>query len=293
MLTKKHLESLSASAIDEESAAEFRLRSVEHEEAAELLGVSGSKFGSLAGIAFPYYSPYEYLSEGITLSKILSWRIRRDEADTEIVDGVAKLRRKYMAPQASGGIIYHSPDGTVLSRIYHSVDPLFITEGEKKCIALTQFFREEGEGAAVISFPGVYNWLAKGEDGKSVPTWRLNAIPFQGREVNTIFDANSRTNKDVCKAQNRLARELTSRGAIVRVWDLANIFIHGCNGVDDILATQGGPDRLRRWLYSSMPDVWSEDFASHQLSAFKVKSKTRLDFGSKRYVDSVKEFLIG
>jgi len=53
------------------------------------------------------------------------------------------------------------------------------------------------------------------------------------REVTILFDANAVTNINVASAQDRLAAELKSRGAKVKIGRVPSM--PGINGIDDCL----------------------------------------------------------
>jgi hypothetical protein len=62
-------------------------------------------------------------------------------------------------------------------------------------------------------------------------------IEWKRRIVHLIFDTNVKTNDSVQAARRGLEKELTRRGAVVRLVDLPEI--DGVNGVDDLLALKG------------------------------------------------------
>ena len=85
---------------------------------------------------------------------------------------------------------------------------LLITEGEKKALKATQ------EGFSCIGLVGVYGW----KDGKRerlLPS--LERIAWKDRQAIIVFDSDAADNPNVRDAESRLAKQLTDRGAIVRV----------------------------------------------------------------------------
>lgn len=78
-------------------------------------------------------------------------------------------------------------------------------EGEKKASCAAK------DGYMVFAVGGVGCWQ---QDGKPLP--ELDLIDWQGLDVVLFFDSDYRGNSDVKRELNKLARELTRRGAIVR-----------------------------------------------------------------------------
>ncbi len=136
------------------------------------------------------------------------------------------------------------------------MDYIAFTEGEKKTIALYRLALHEVEEMQPrflpIGIPGVWNWrgtIGKADDEKGArcdvkgPIPDLDRIEWNGRIAYIIFDTNVATNSDVRAARRELAKELTRRGAQVRLVDLPQI--EGVNGVDDLLAIKGEDFVLR------------------------------------------------
>jgi hypothetical protein len=109
--------------------------------------------------------------------------------------------------------------------------PLWVTEGYRKgdCLA--------SQDLCVIDLPGVWGFrVPKRLDPKQPPLPDWKYVQLGGRLVTVVFDSDVRTNPDVARARDQLARFLTSRGAQVRYCTLADLPTGGKCGVDDFLA---------------------------------------------------------
>jgi len=126
--------------------------------------------------------------------------------------------------------------------------PIVITEGEKKALALSRLALYETDQPRFIpiAISGVWNW--RGTAGKTGgpkgerldikgPINDLNRIPWSGRRVFIVFDANVHTNDSVKWARKGLCKELVTRGAEVKFVNLPTDC--GVNGIDDLLALWG------------------------------------------------------
>lgn len=147
-------------------------------------------------------------------------------------------------PRMSKGkpIKYEQPKGSALRAYYPAASvahigdgqsPIFVTEGEKKALALSQL------GVAAIGIGGVYCWKVKGLDQLIDD---LAAIKWQGRDVYVVFDYDekAKTRRQVQDARRRLAKALRTAGA-KEVYDVE--LPPGPNdakqGVDDFLVAHG------------------------------------------------------
>jgi hypothetical protein len=244
-LTADDLARLSRSGISTELAQEALLRRVDSAAGSELVGRSG--IGDYAGIVFPYVWPGEL--------HVREYRLRRDHPDLEQQpDGPPKERAKYLWPPGRGNRLYFVP-GTAAAWLSDISLPVFITEGEKKTLALWSLACHDLSDAAElprwlpIGLAGVWGWRGTvgketGPDGDRrdvkgvIPDF--DHIKWRGRRVMVVFDANVSTNESVAAARRELSRELNRRSAVVEWIDLPEV--DGVNGIDD-LAGQWGPDK--------------------------------------------------
>lgn len=161
---------------------------------------------------------------------------------------------KYESPVGTGNRAYFPPD--TVEAIRSPLQPLIITEGEKKAAKATQ------EGFPCIGLVGVYGWIktrprdkAGKPIGKRELTDCLRALAWEGRTVYLCFDSDVMDNRNVQWAERHLAKVLTGHGAIVKIVRLlANDT--GANkvsakvGLDDFLMAHGA-DAFRHLLESA------------------------------------------
>ena len=235
-LTSEDYRSLEASWITPALARQAGLRRVDPLEGAEIVGQRGR---DCSGIIFPYVDPED--------GNVVAYRIRRDHPDFEEKDDTPVVCRKYLSARGERNHIYF--------RAWYQVrgirkDPslaIYITEGEKKTLALYRM-REEGEYGlcSPIGLAGVWSWrgtcgIRGNSKGERVPVKGsipdLRRIDWRDRQVFIIFDANVETNEQVRLARSHLSQELCQRGASVRFVNLPNL--QGVNGIDDLLALRG------------------------------------------------------
>jgi hypothetical protein len=108
---------------------------------------------------------------------------------------------------------------------------LFITEGEKKALALTQ------AGCPCVGLGGVWNFRTRDlPDDAMIPD--LEAVAWSGRIAYLVPDADAWTNENVLCAVYRLARLLEARGATILIVKLPSLDGHK-TGVDDFLVARG------------------------------------------------------
>lgn len=154
---------------------------------------------------------------------------------------------KYLHPKDTPAIPYILP--SVWSVKDKANKPVWITEGEKKCLKLIQ------HGRCCIGLTGV--WLFKnGNDNDSkylLP--ELKQFAWKGRTVYIGFDADLWTNPSVRAALFELSFKLFSLGAVIRfpIWQ-------GAKGIDDFLVNQNEPGNVLTDLESRAKDLRS--FAS-------------------------------
>ena len=167
-----------------------------------------------------------------------SWSFRPDEPDPK------DPGRKYEQPSK-----HYGGPGNVLDvhprlrdRINDPEVEITFVEGIKKADALTS------RGTLAIGITGVWNWLS---DGQPIPD--LVGIPVHGRRVNILFDSDMLYNVNVQEAAQRLAEELTGRGAEVWVTYLPNKPDGSKMGADDFLAAGGTIPELRMLMRRYAP----------------------------------------
>lgn len=209
---------------------------VTSEQGKQLVGRHDSE--DYSGLCFPYYWP--------GIQGVRAHRVRRNNPPIEHKRGIAKERDKYLSAPGWGNPIYFHPDTQANALSDVSVD-LYITEGQKKCLALYRLFRDCEWTAQPLALNGVWGHRGKtgireNAHGKRVqvkgPIPDLDRIEWSGRKVVIVFDTNTATDPMVAAARNELAIELTRRGAAVYFVDIEPE--SGVNGIDDYIGKHGG-----------------------------------------------------
>lgn len=265
-LTARDLAALAKSYITPEIAAAANIRRADDYTGAEIVGRSPRPNTSFAGLVFPYRWPGQ--------GGFREMRLRRDTPDKVLDGDKVKEKNKYLTPPGRGNLLYFAPGATVEQ--LHDTTPIIIVEGEKKTLALDRYCRELSDARLIIGLAGVWSW--RGTVGKDtnpdghgtaikgvIPDF--DRITWDDRDVEILFDANCKTNREIAAARRELQRELVARGAIVRLIDLPDV--EGCNGVDDILGKEG-------------PDFITKMFA--EARAKQIKKRVDTIAGNVRFV---------
>jgi hypothetical protein len=130
---------------------------------------------------------------------------------------------KYLQPKRSGVRIYFPV--VTLDAVLRTSDPLYLVEGEKKCLAVAQ------QGLPCIGICGIEGWHVR-DSAELHPD--LDDVGLEGRIVNLIPDADMDTNPAVAGAVHRLVRALQAR----RVGEVRRVLLPaGFKGIDDWLAS--------------------------------------------------------
>lgn len=141
---------------------------------------------------------------------------------------------KYEQPKGTKPRAYFPVESLPLLRDGES--PVYMTEGEKKALALSQL------DVAAVGLGGVWCWKIKDTD-KLIPD--LAEIKWEGREVFPVFDYDKKrkTRHNVNDARKRLAKALLAAGAkAVYSVDLPPAADGGKQGVDDFLYVHGADE---------------------------------------------------
>lgn len=201
------------------------VRRVTDREARDLLGVQHR--GDLAGILYPRLDPVS--------GREVGYRVRRDHPEME----ACRPRAKYMAGIDRQHLYFPPGAAALLANV--SVPVVFV-EAEKSALALTAGAERTGRELLPIGLGGCWGW--KGRIGKTMdadgarvdeygPLPDLNLVTWRDRNIVIMFDANAATNASVTAARRALAKELTDRGARVRIGELP--IEDGINGPDDYI----------------------------------------------------------
>jgi hypothetical protein len=164
-------------------------------------------------------------------------QLRPDNPLTETKENGKVRARKYESPAGVSPVSAYFPAG--VHAMLAEPDPcdLLITEGGPKAAATAQ------HGFACVSISGVENFTYRAKDkqgnkaGPSQLIPDLARIAWRGRRVYIVFDSDAVTNENVRRAEWRLADELASRGATVRIVRLPQGPGGAKVGLDDYLLT--------------------------------------------------------
>lgn len=113
---------------------------------------------------------------------------------------------KYLGPKGAPPRLYFCVPH--LSTVLESDAPVWVVEGAKKALAVTQL------GLPAVGFEGVEAWHARGSDALLDDFTR---IPLRARLVELVPDGDVQTNPAVTRAVTKFADALQARGARVRL----------------------------------------------------------------------------
>jgi len=206
-----------------------QVRRVDDVEASDLLGMKRER---LAGVAYPYVNP--------TTGKVRTHRVRRDHPDIE----GGKPKDKYLSPVNDRKVLFFSPGCAALLKDTSVI--LVVVEAEKSVLSVACAGERVGRSVLSVATGGCWGWrgrIGKTEDAAGVrvdvkgPLDDWDHIDMKGRTVVIAFDANAAANASVQAARRALSRELTQRGATVRIINLP--VEAGVNGPDDYIGKHG------------------------------------------------------
>jgi Domain of unknown function (DUF3854)/AAA domain len=180
-LLPHHLDNLRASVTDETIAASG-IYSAHPDQAKAIL--RAKEFVGL-GMVIPYGDGFE--------------RVRLDQEDGE--------GHHYRTPKGERNRVYF-PANLDKAVLGDQRTTLYLTEGEKKALALCQ------HGFPTIAIAGVHSWRTRFKgDSQVLP--EFDGIAWKDRPVIVVFDSDIAWKPSVRDAEDRLAEELANRGAIV------------------------------------------------------------------------------
>lgn len=191
-LHPEHLADLRKSGLTDETIRVQRFRSVPPGMIDHLLGFQAPKVVSAYLIPFP--DPRGGFMDHVRMKTF-----------PPLTDGTGHAV-KYLQPRRSGVRVYFPL--TTLAAVLHSVEPLYIIEGEKKALAVAQL------GLPAIGICGIEGWHAAGSRALNPD---LDDVGLRDRIVDLIPDGDWRTNPAVNRAVHGLGEALEARGASVRI----------------------------------------------------------------------------
>lgn len=143
---------------------------------------------------------------------------------------------RYSQPRDSGVHLYFPPLVNWKTIAEDTNKPIAITEGEKKAAKGCK------AGLPTIGLGGVWSFRAKKELKRLIDDF--NHITWTKRKVLLIFDSDLKGNPQVAKALNTLAKELTTKGALLTLAYLPESTTGEKQGLDDFLLNNTLSDLL-------------------------------------------------
>jgi hypothetical protein len=188
LLAPEHRADLAKSGLTDATIAAQLIRTVPPSMSGRLLGFDLPAIRS--ALLFPFRSP----AGGFTdLARVKVFPPLSDRDGHQV---------KYLQPRGSGPRVYFV--GATLERVCTGDEPLWIVEGEKKALAVSQL------GLPAIGICGVEGWHA-GSSLELLPDF--DSIRLAGRLVEVVPDGDYQYNANVTRAVRRFGNALAQRGA--------------------------------------------------------------------------------
>jgi hypothetical protein len=212
------LADLRRSGLDESDAARMRLSFLSGRQTAAL----GANFKDRPSLKIPYHD---------AAGKPTGFFRVRYLGPEEGLDALARKPQRYAQREGTKPELY-LPLGVPWKKLSGSeAVTVWITEGEKKAASACK------SGVATVGLGGVWSWKSTREGIPFLPA--LEAIGWKGRQARIAFDSDVATNSQVLRALLALARELTGRGAQVKIVEIGDGPEGKKRGIDDLIAEEG------------------------------------------------------
>ena len=223
-LQPAHVAHLRTSGLSDQTIQVASIVSVDPEQARRLGFARG-----VGGIAFPYPDTEVEVDGEVhpyTRLRVDPHQVRRDGLKYE-----NPLRGRLQ----SGLTFYPYIPSSVAALRKDSAQAVFVTEGEKKALALTQ------AGFPAIGLPGVH--MFADPSSRQAPGFKplhpmLARWAWRGRTVYVCFDSDRTEKEGVALACERLCAALTREAAVVRIVNLPGLPGMAKTGADDFLVTE-------------------------------------------------------
>lgn len=203
-------------------------------------------FKAEPALIIPYFDPERrLLTFGANGSAFC--RIRYLEQRQQPVGFKPKKTQRYSQPKGSGIHAYFAPVIEWPRIVADPIEPVIITEGEKKAVASIAL------GIPTIGLGGVFNFADQAGDLIA----ELASVEWKGRDVYICFDSDAALNPNILAAEARLVDELQrKRGArcyLVRLPQDGDAKV----GLDDYLQSHGASGLLS--LLQTAPSLGALD----------------------------------
>jgi hypothetical protein len=228
-----------SSGLSKEHAETLRLEALSASQVASL----GRPFVKAGAMRIPYFDP---------VGKPTSFYRLRYLEPMPGFDGLLAKPQRYVQPADTLNEVYLPPllAGPWETLVADPDSPVSITEGELKAACACS------RGLPTIGLGGVDVWCSAKRGLDLLPG--LAEFAWLGRQVNIIFDSDAAHNPNVVRAQSRLAKELSNRGARPRIVKLPAGEDGSKVGLDDYLVSHEPAD-LVELIDSAEP--WAEGVA--------------------------------
>lgn len=257
-ITKKVLEDLARSGLDEKDLKKLGIVPTRAEDAVKL----GLTFKA-AGYVIPYWT--------LDGKKTKFYRYRYLEDPRSGFQKKTKSKpRRYEQPPATSPEAYFPPY-IKWREIAEGDDNVIITEGEKKAAIATKL------GLPTIGLGGVWSFKSKRLGVDLLPS--LQEFEWRDRGVYICFDSDAASNPDVRKAERFLADELLRQGAVVYIVRLPPSPDGEKQGLDDYIVAEG-LESLKHLLNST--EEFAECRALHEMNDKVVLAREGLHIYSYR-----------
>lgn len=262
-LLAEHLADLVRSGLTEEDAAAAGIRSADAAEISKIVGFTVPS----SGYVIPYPGTH-------------ALRVRMVP---ELVFANGD-KAKYLSPKGAPVRLY-IPPGVVDELRADPARPLYVTEGEKKALALRKAL-----GISIIAVAGVWCWPSKERASGVIEDLELLMPLLRGRTFFILFDENARTNIHVARAAEHLATWASaSAGAIAR-WAFPP-----CNGakkvgIDDLLV-EGGVEAVEAVFASAREPEDAACFVFREAVATAKTEHTGTAFVGTARADKLRRLL--
>lgn len=251
-LLPHHIDHLKTSGLSDETIQRSGCYSITSEE--EWRAILGStRYVSLPALVFPYGDNYARVRPDKTKLPNPDYRETGHGLASNGEEEFIEIP-KYLAPSGVASRLY-IPSFAAL-RVQDPKQDLWITEGEKKALALAECGFAVVAGAGVTMFRNAEARRRAKQYGQDSDALHPDfaSIPLEGRKVVICFDSDISVNRNVAQAAVALARSLHRVGAIPHIAYVPDGDSGAKQGVDDYYASLSPEERSSRFPLGEIED---------------------------------------
>ena len=219
-----YLEKLKSSLLDKNDAALLQFKLLYAEHSPDYLPAPAG------GFEIPYFDV-----EG-NVTEFVRYRMLEQPKLAGFSAAVERKPMRYAQPPGTLNEVYLPPIIPWREVVGNASIPICITEGELKAACATKL-----SPYPTIGLGGVWCFRSSKAGFAFLP--QLEEFTFADRLVYIMFDSDAVTNPEVCAAENELARQLTTRGAQVKIIRIPAA-VGAKMGIDDYLLAGKSFDKL-------------------------------------------------